>query len=283
MGVELIAKTPGKTPQVRDIVQIVEELYPPRLAEEWDRVGLIAGRPDNPVTRLLVAVDPVPVVAAEALELGANMVLTHHPLYLRGTSFVAATDYKGTLIHDFIENRVALMNAHTNADAARRGVAEALAQAVGLANGVPFDPHEDGLGLGRIGELPKEVTAGELAEKVAGVLNVGPEGVLLAGDPATVVRKLAVSGGAGDSFLERVKWLGANAYVTADLRHHPASEHIEDAGPVLITASHFATEWPWVPVAGRDIAESLVAAGLGAEVYISTTITEPWTRRIGAK
>ena len=119
-------------PTLADIVTELESRYDPRWAESWDAVGLVCGDPSAEVRKILFAVDPVAAVAEEALDWGADLVVTHHPLYLRGTTSVAATTFKGRLIHTLIKNDIGLFTAHTNADVADPGVSDALARAVGL-------------------------------------------------------------------------------------------------------------------------------------------------------
>lgn len=125
---------------LRDVTGILDELYPPGTAEGWDAVGLVTGDPAQPVRKVLLAVDPVAAVAAEAEEWGADLLLTHHPLLLRPVHSVAATSFKGAVVHRLLRAGIALHVAHTNADAARDGVAEALAEAVGLAELRPLQP-----------------------------------------------------------------------------------------------------------------------------------------------
>lgn len=262
---------------VGDVVSWMDTQYPPAEAEGWDRVGLIAGSRAAPVTKVLLAVDPVEVVGRQALDIGAQMIITHHPLYLRGTSFVSEDDAKGRLVSTLIRSGIALYNAHTNADVAHDGVAQALSDLFGLRGAVPMVPKDDpSVGLGRIGELETPVPLPEFARLVARRLPKGPTGVLVGGDPSRVIRRVAVSGGSGDSFLELAGALGADAYVTADLRHHPASEHLEDGGPALICGSHWATEWPWLPVLAPRLVQMAAERGQELEVVVSDLVTEPW-------
>ena len=282
---ELAIDLQGHRGCVQDVIKVMEFLYPYKLKEEWDKVGLILGDPDWPVRKILLAVDPVPIVVKEAIDLEVDMVITHHPLYLRGTSFLATTDYKGKAVTDLLMNRIALANAHTNADSASRGVAYALAAAFGLRETRPLAPSKDDptLGLGPVGRVPEPVELAQLAREAARVLPVGSSGILMSGDPATRIETFAVSGGAGDSLLEAAARSGAQAYLTADLRHHPSSEHIEDGGCALLCGSHYATEFPWLPIAAKDISGELAKVGLGIQVYVSRTITDPWVEYFPAE
>lgn len=262
----------------------MESRYPKHLQESWDKNGLIVGDPEQPVRKILLAVDPVEATVRQAIEGEYDLMITHHPLFLRGTNFVSRLDCKGRIVHDLIKNDVALLNAHTNADAATRGVAWALAKACGI-DGEPFDIVDEDAsgnprGLGRVGKLAEPMTLDQFANVVANALPAGPHGIFIgtpAGeDLATVVETVAVSGGSGDSFLDRAREVQADVYVTADLRHHPASEHLERGKPALISGSHWATEWLWLPHLADDLEAAAEDDGVEVQVDISRTVTEPW-------
>src|SRR5690606_10243485 len=338
---------------------------------------------------VVFAVDPVRAVADEAIAAGADLLVTHHPLYLRGTTTVAADTPKGRVVHDLIRAGCALYTAPTNADSARGGVADALADLLDLRDRRPLTPHdadaldtltvfvpqdhttrvldalaaagagaigeydrcaftvtgqgtfragaaanptigergeitevvEDrlemtlprhrraavvaalraahpyeepafsvvehaaqpaGTGVGRVGPLPAPTTLRALAEHVAAVLPATAQGIRVAGDLDAEVRTVAVCGGSGDSLLGTVRAIGADVYLTADLRHHPASEALEAGPPYLIDATHWASEWPWLPVAAARLEEDARAAGAVLRTVVSRTVTDPWTLRLGA-
>jgi len=281
------------TASVADVVRVLEHRYPPATAEDWDAVGLVAGDPAAPVRRVLFAVDPVSAVLDEAVEWGADLVVTHHPLLLRGIHSVAATTFKGALLHRLIRSGIALYAAHTNADAAVGGVADALAAAVGLVDTVPLVAGDDAAtGIGRVGTLATPTTLRAFAQGVADAVPRTAQGVRFAGDPDGRVERVAVVGGSGDSLFDAVRAAGVDAYVTADLRHHPASELREraefeaDGGtatPYLVDLAHFASEWPWLAYAARDLEADLAARGTTVETRVSTLRTDPWTGRLTAQ
>ncbi|PJI93434.1 Nif3-like dinuclear metal center hexameric protein [Luteimicrobium subarcticum] len=295
--------TPGPAegagaPTLADVVRVIESLYPPSTAESWDAVGLVAGDPAEPVRKVLLAVDPVDTVLDEAVEWGADLVVSHHPLLLRPVHSVAATTFKGALVHRAVRTGVALYVAHTNADVAAGGVADALARALGVVETVPLVPLDtagsDGTGTGRVGRLDPPVTLGDLADRVAATLPATAQGVRVAGALDARVERVAVVGGSGDGFFDDVRAAGVDVYVTADLRHHPASElreraehearaaglGPEAARPFLVDVAHFASEWPWLDHAARDIAAAL---GTGTvELRVSTRSTDPWTARVAS-
>ena len=257
---------------VADAVAVLEAAYPPALAAPWDAIGLTCGDPDVPLTRVLLAVDCTPETVAEAIDGGAGLLVTHHPLLFAGVHSVAATDAKGRMVHDMIRAGVAHLAMHTNADHADPGVSDALAHALGLQVTGPIDPLDGGpCGTGRIGHLPEAMTLRAFADVVAASLPSTRHGVRVAGDLERRVRTVAVCGGAGDSLLA-VIGDRADAYVTADLRHHRAQEHLLDGGCALVDVAHWASEWPWL-----EQAASVLRAGTTLEVSVSTTPTDPWT------
>ncbi|WP_442875779.1 Nif3-like dinuclear metal center hexameric protein [Actinoallomurus sp. NBC_01490] len=259
-----------------DIVGIFEDRYDPAWAESWDAVGLVCGDPGAQVRRVLFAVDPVAEVADEALAWGADLIVTHHPLLLRPVHGVPATTPKGRLVHRLIRSGTALFTAHTNADVADPGVSDALARAVGLTGDLrPLSPSPDDprRGLGRVGELPEPLTLREFAAGAAEGLPATAGGLRVAGDPDALIRTVAVCGGAGDSLLGAARAAGADVYLTADLRHHPASEFREAGTTALVDAAHWATEWPWLRDAAGLLGETNV------ETRISAAVTDAWTFR----
>ncbi|WP_031508426.1 Nif3-like dinuclear metal center hexameric protein [Streptomyces megasporus] len=272
-------------PALSDVIAALDDLWPPERAEQWDAVGTVCGDPDAEVNRVLIAVDPVQEIADEAVELGADLLLTHHPLYLRGTDTVWAGTFKGRVVHTLIRNDVALHVAHTNADRADPGVSDALAGAIGLRIVAPLvpDPTDaDGRrGLGRICELDAPEPLARFARRVADALPATAQGIRAAGDPDRPIRTVAVCGGSGDSLFDEVRAAGVDAYVTADLRHHPASEAVQHAaltgGPALVDAAHWATEWPWCEQAAAQLDEVSRRHGWNLRVHVSRTATDPWT------
>jgi len=373
-------------PSVADVVAVLEAAYPPELAADWDAIGLVCGDPAAPVRSVLIAVDPLPTVVEEASE--AQLLVTHHPLLLRGVHGVAANTPKGALVHSLIRSGTALFTAHTNADAADPGVSDALAEALGLSVRGPLvpvpEPRMDKIvtfvpvgpditlvrdalaaagagrigdyshcsfatagtgqfrplagarptigevgrlervaetklemvlprtrrrdvvaalrathpydepafdlfelaelpsarGLGRIGTLPEPEPLRVFAERVARALPSTAVGVRAAGDPERPITTVAVCGGAGDSALDAAITAAVDAYVTADLRHHPATEHLLAGSlpgcrtPALVDVAHWASEWPWCAQAAGVVT---AAFGGSVNVNVSGRRTDPWT------
>jgi dinuclear metal center YbgI/SA1388 family protein len=370
-----------------DVIAVLDRLYNPAWAESWDAVGLVTGDPEQEVRRILFAVDPMRAVVDEAIEGGFDLLVTHHPLLLRGVNSVATTTPKGRIVHDLIRNNVALHVCHTNADNANPGVSDALAATIGLQNTrplnpIPADPTDKvvvfvpveetqpmldalasagagqlgsyeraawssaGIGTfrpldgsnptigrvgaieavpenriemilprrkrravieallathsyeepafdiyelaqsqserggGRVGVLMYPLPLTDFARLVAESLPGTEQGVRVSGDPDRIIETVAVVGGAGDSEFERVRAAGVDAYLTADLRHHPATEARAYGDPALVDVAHWASEWPWLPDAERLLIEGLAAQGSTVDTHISTLRTDAWNLRL---
>ncbi|WP_338696005.1 Nif3-like dinuclear metal center hexameric protein [Streptomyces sp. Q6] len=268
-------------PRLSEVTTALAALWPASLAEAWDAVGTVVGDPDSEVNRVLFAVDPVQEIVDEAVRIGADLLVTHHPLYLRGTTTVAADTFKGKVVHTLVKNDIALHVAHTNADKADPGVSDALAGALDVRVVRPLvpDPTDPSgrRGLGRVCELEHPLTLRELADRAADRLPATAQGIRVAGDPDATIRTLAVSGGSGDSLFDDVRASGVDAFLTADLRHHPASEAREHTSLALLDAAHWATEWPWCELAAAQLDEISDRHGWGLRVHVSRTVTDPWT------
>ncbi len=182
---------------LREVLAALDARYDPALAESWDAVGLVCGDPDEPVRRVVFAVDPTSAVVDDVVAAGAELLVTHHPLLLTPVHGVPTDDPKGRLVHRLIRARAGLVVAHTNADRApETGVNDALAEVLGLRDAVPLEPADGDprAGLGRVGDLESAVTLREFAARAAAVLPATVGGVRAAGDPDRLVRRVAVPG-----------------------------------------------------------------------------------------
>jgi putative NIF3 family GTP cyclohydrolase 1 type 2 len=184
-------------------------------------------------------------------------------------------------VHTLIKNDVALHVAHTNADTADPGVSDALAGALDLRVVRPLvpDPSDPAgrRGLGRVCALDHPLTLREFAAHAAARLPATAQGIRVAGDPETSIRTVAVSGGSGDSLFDDVRAAGVDAFLTADLRHHPVSEARAHSPLALLDAAHWATEWPWCELAAGQLDEVSDRHGWDLRVHVSKTVTDPWT------
>ena len=273
--------------KLADLRRVAQEFWPAETAESWDRVGLVTGRDDQPLRRVLLAVDAVAATVDEAVAWDADALLTHHPLLLRGVHSIAEDTGKGALLARLIRGECALLAAHTNADAPAGGVSDVIAERLGLVGAEPLVPGGPGAlpgaGIGRVGQLPAPLTLAEFAAHVAGIMPRTVQGVRVAGDPGRVVERIALLGGAGDSLLDHPLVRGADVYLTSDLRHHPAQDALELAaaagGPALVDVAHWASESLWL----EGAAERLAARLPGVEFRVSGIRTDPWTFAVGAE
>ncbi|BDR52900.1 GTP cyclohydrolase 1 type 2 [Bombiscardovia nodaiensis] len=289
------------------VVKVLERLYPLSYAEDWDHPGLIVGDPRWPVSRIYAAVDPTPQIVDEALGAGAQLLVCHHPLFFHSVHEVSGLGFRGAIVNRLIEAHCGLWVGHTNADAAVRGVAQAAADAMGLLDQRPLEPIQAderdwsaqsgenlSVGLGRVGRLEQPMRFQDFASRVAALLPSTQLGVQAAGDPDTLVQKVAVLPGSGDSMFDQVRASGVDVYVTSDLRHHPATDAYQQAlyeaqlraqpgndsqvRPLLVNTPHSAIESLWFSYARQDIPAALKeATGLSVNLQVTTHATDPWT------
>lgn len=268
---------PANSATVADVISVAESFWPPSGAEDWDAIGLLSGDPASPVDKLHLTVDAVPEVVDEAVDLGAQLLLAHHPLLLRGVTAIAETEFKGSVLARLIRGGCALYATHTNADVVETGTSAELAKRLGLLEVEPISALPGAnTGIGRVGNLAEPMALGRLARLLAEILPPTATGVRVSGGYDQKITRVAVCAGAGDSYLDSEAVRTADVYVTSDLRHHPASAFRETAklrsGPALIDISHWAAEWLWLDVA----AEQLRSALPGVEVSVSDLRTDPW-------
>jgi dinuclear metal center YbgI/SA1388 family protein len=266
------------TASLLELTKHFESLWPVAGADEWDRPGLTCGNPQQNISKVLLTVDVTVEVLEEAKARGCGLVLSHHPVLLRGVNFLREDQLKGELVTFAIKNSIALYSAHTNADIVVHGVSDVLAAAVGMKNSVPLVATGPGIGHGRIGNLEKAMKLSELATNISEILPKTSAPVRVAGQLDTLISKIAVVGGAGDSFIENAKQSGADCLITSDLRHHISLDAVSDPSKPLslIDISHFAAESLWL----RPTADSLGKEIQTVEFFVSEVITDPWTMTI---
>lgn len=225
-------------PTVGEILEYVETLAPPELKLDWDNVGLLCGRRDRPVTRVLVALDPFLDAAREAADLGAELLLTHHPLIFHPCRSVSSDTETGRVLLYLMEHGIAAVNAHTNLDRAPGGVNDVLAERLGLSE-IRTISGADGMGLLRMGKIPEEPLETFL-DRVKERLGTPVLRYARGGDK---VRRVAVGGGAcGGAMMDAIA-AGCDTFVTSDARYNDFWD-ARDAGLTLIDAGHFYTENP---------------------------------------
>ena len=241
------------------------EMVPARLAEEWDNVGLQAGRNEKEVKVILCALDFSAEVLEQASQLHADIIVTHHPAIFRGIKQLTDRDWHTALLLEAARKDIAVYSAHTNLDSVTGGVNDVLANLLELENVVGLSGEDTLEGIGRIGNLKETLELNVFAERIKNALKLEHVTVVTAGRP---VRKVAVCGGSGMDFLDCVVQAGADTYVTGDVKHHDAQEaqgkHIN-----LIDATHQGTEQPVINELADRLALRLSREGYTAKVLVA--------------
>ena len=232
-------------PTVQDFLNILQHIAPDNLAEDWDNVGLLVGNPHQEVRRVLLALDPTCSLMDQARTGGYDLVITHHPIIFKPLKTLRTDTPVGRCIASAARAGIGVIACHTNFDAIAGGVSDILATALGLAQSKPLVPTGKGsdptCGLGRIGVYPSPVTADEFLAKIRRACV--PPWILEAGPRPQQVTTVAVCGGSCSDLAEIALWQGADAFVTAEVKHSVA-RWAEDAGLWILDAGHFATENP---------------------------------------
>ena len=227
---------------VAQVMALVNGMAPFELAEEWDNVGLLAGKPDSPVERVLCALDLRLDVVEEARRRGCQLIVTHHPILFRGRKNLRETDAEGRLLCALVRSGIAMIAAHTNFDNASPGVNDALAAALGLED---VEALENGMRVGMI----KQTDFGMFC-KNAGTALRGP--VRCYGDETRRIRRVAVLGGAGEDYAKQAIEAGADVYLTGEMAYHKGLD-AADNGLCVVEAGHAATEYPAISLLCRGL------------------------------
>jgi dinuclear metal center YbgI/SA1388 family protein len=244
-------------------VDVFEELWPTKLAEEWDVVGLVTGSSSQKIKKVLLTVDVTSEVVEHAKEVGADLIFAHHPMLLRGVTSIAEDTAKGHVLAELVRSNIAVYSAHTNADSVESGTSAVLAKALGLGGNKPLQPLTNSeQGIGQIGNLVAPITLGELANRLNEILPPTANGVRVAGDFDREVTRIALCAGAGDSYSLLALDQGAEVFITSDLKHHNSQEILELAKArgvefALIDISHWAAEFVWLETAKKELEQAL--------------------------
>ncbi len=229
-----------------DLMELLEAFAPNRYACSWDNVGLLVGRRNQDIQKVIVALDATNEVVARAIEEGADLIVTHHPMIFSNMKRVNDDNFLGTKIMDLIENHIAEYAMHTNFDVI------GMADLAGRILGFPEDAAvfevtacEDGKeeGIGRMAELSQEMSLQECAEYVKEALKL--DNVLLFGDETKKVKKVVISPGSGRSMFELAAAQGADVLITGDIGHHEGLDAM-DMGLSIIDAGHYGTEYIFI-------------------------------------
>lgn len=226
--------------KVKDIARLLEESLPLHWQEAYDNAGLAVGDPEAEVATVLVALDATEEVVEEAIEMGAQMVVTHHPIIFQPLRKLTCTTPQQRTIAKAIAGGVALYAAHTNLDSApSEGISHLLGRKLGLREEALLEPSakEQGVGIGIVGTLPEPVASEEFLRRIQRELGVRA----LRHSPIRrgSVQRVAICSGSGGSLISQAEAAGADLYLAADFKYH---DFVDADRMILVDAGHFETE-----------------------------------------
>lgn len=221
----------------KDIIDLLEQEFPMKYAESWDNTGFQVGNREKEVTHIFVAMDVTDENIEEAIRIGADMIVTHHPMIFSPLSSITADTINGRRVLKMIENGICYMSTHTNYDSCR--MADLAAEMLGMTEGVALEEIEDGIGIGKVGNLPKEMSLKECALFVKDKFNI--PSVRFFGDGEKIVKIAAICPGSGKSLIKDCHAKGAEVYITGDIDHHTGIDQVDDELPI-IDAGHYGIE-----------------------------------------
>lgn len=221
-----------------DIIKILETQSPIEYALDWDNVGLLVGRRDKEVKKILLAVDATTKVVEAAINQGIDMIITHHPMIFGKISRVNDQTVLGSKILSLAEAGICLYSMHTNFDT-RGGMAKLASGKLGLKQCQVLEETKDGEGIGEIGFLNSTMSLKELCELVKDKFEL--DSVLLFGDEESTVDKVAISPGSGKSVIDIAIANRVQCLITGDIGHHEGIDAM-DMGLSIIDASHYGLE-----------------------------------------
>ena len=228
-------------PTLKDFISVLESLAPMRYAEDWDNSGVQVGGQSSKIRKVLMSLDPMLSSVKKAALMGADLLLTHHPLIFKPVSHIDWERYPGNVICEAIREHICIVAAHTNLDIAKGGINDLLAEHLGLGDIRPLDESE-GLAPsvpGRIGLFREPVELKIFAERVKDVF--GMKTIRVSGDSTKQIKRVAVVGGSGGSLVEMAFRNGADVLVTGDVGHHHFLEAFA-LGMAVFDAGHYNME-----------------------------------------
>lgn len=238
----------------KDIMEWLGEKYPLSYAENWDNVGLLVGDTNQEIHTVFLALDVTEETLDQAIQEGADMIITHHPMIFSGIKKITDESFTGRRILSLIRNHISYYAMHTNYDV--MGMAKLSADYLGLEDaGILSVTEQDGevsQGIGRVGILPEEMSLEECAAYVKRQLNL--KNVKVYGDLKKNVRKAAVCTGSGKSFIDDVLRAEAQVYITGDIDHHTGIDAVAQ-GLCIIDAGHYGTEYIFIEQMMKELKE----------------------------
>ncbi|MDR3629936.1 MAG: Nif3-like dinuclear metal center hexameric protein [Desulfocapsaceae bacterium] len=261
--------------RIRNIISLLDHIAPFKLAEAWDNVGLLVGHPEAEITGILVGLDPAVSLLDEAIAQGSNTIITHHPLIFRPLPAINTAAPIGRFLEKALAHRIQIIACHTNLDSACGGVSDILAHSLGLADVEPLSAGATlpGTGIGRIGNFAGGLDPQLFLERVFSVLDI--PSVQRAGLLPDRIFRLALCGGSGSDFAEAAFAMGADVYLSAEIKHSTA-RWAQDCGFCIIDGTHYATEKPVVRYLATQLQRATEAENLDIPIRETTTEAHPF-------
>lgn len=232
--------------QCREIMEKLEKLSPVSFAESWDNVGLLAGRYEKEIHKVMLALDASDEVVEEAVRKGADLLLTHHPLIFSARKKINNGDFIGRRLVTLLQHDMCYYAMHTNFDV--MGMADAAADRIALTDREVLDVtcEKDGIkeGIGRIGRLQTPLSLQQCAKEIKRLFSL--ESVQCFGDGEKIIERAAICPGSGKSVIEKAVRMGADVLITGDIDHHAGIDALA-MGLSVIDAGHYGLEKIFVP------------------------------------
>lgn len=222
----------------QEIIEILERQSPTEYAMEWDNVGLLVGRRDKEVNRIMIAVDATREICQKAIDNKVDMIITHHPIIFSKLNRINNDTVLGEKILSLIEAGIVCYAMHTNFDT-KGGMAKAASDMLGLKNSEVLEETYNGEGLGRVGILDKTMSLLELSVLVKEKFDL--KNVIIYGNTDAMVEKVAICPGSGKSVIGISSAKRADCLITGDIGHHEGLDSVE-MGLSIIDASHYGIE-----------------------------------------
>ena len=224
----------------KDVMDVIEEAYPADYAMDWDNVGLLVGRDDKEVKRIYVALDADDAAIEDAVQWGADMLVTHHPMIFSGLKRINNLDFIGARILKLVRNDISYYAMHTNYEV--RGMAEPSGKKMELKNPEVLEVTREGEqpeGIGRVADLASPVPLSEVCWSVKDRFHLGA--VKVFGDMEQMVSRIAISPGSGKSMVKAALDKRADVLITGDIDHHTGIDAVAQ-GLAIIDAGHYGIE-----------------------------------------
>ncbi len=233
-------------PTVADIAAFLEDFAPGSLAADWDNVGLLVGDNSLRVSKVMTCLTVTPDSAEEAVDEGAELIVTHHPLPFRGVRRITADSHDGRLLWKLIRAGVSVYSPHTAFDSAVDGINQQLAAHLGMKQTQALMPASESIqaatqspGTGRYGTLPEPVKLATWVETIKQALKL--EALQYVGQPDQQVTRVGIGCGSAGEFLTTASEQGCDTFLTGEMRFHDCL-HAEAEGMAVILLGHYASE-----------------------------------------